>query len=63
MTLEMKQQERRRIVRFSFLMLVLMPVSATFMDISQATLDLYKISGACFSAVIVGHMGTSPKDT
>lgn len=63
MTLEMKQQERRRLVRLSFAMLAAMPLSATFMEIAPATLELYKISGACFSAVIIGHMGTSPKDT
>ena len=61
MTLEMKQQERRRLVRAAFAMLVLMPVSATFFSIDAAALELFKISGACFSSLIIAHMATTPK--
>lgn len=60
--LEIKHGERRKLVRLSFLMLVLMPVASVFMDIDKEALELFKISGLAFAGIISAHFATAPKD-
>jgi len=66
LTLAEKQESRRNYVKASFVLMILIPVVT--MGLVTIGIDPSSASGiiatasATFSAVIVGHMATSPKD-
>jgi hypothetical protein len=67
MTIEDKLKERRRYVLASFLMMCIMPLSAVGLKLYGISVsDLSGIIGtasATFSALIIGHFATTPKNT
>lgn len=67
MTIEEKLKERRSYVKASFAFMVILPLVAMgtlFFGIDPSSVSaIFATASATFSAIIVGHMATSPKET
>lgn len=66
MTVIEKLNERRGYVKAAFIFMVLIPTSAlivTMFGIDVSTISgIFATASATFSAIIIGHFATTPKD-
>ena len=67
MTITEKLNERRGYVKAAFTFLVMIPVSAVVLLITgidpSPMSTIFSTSAATFSALIIGHFATTPKET